>query len=90
MEEAEMVCDRVAVISKGQILAIGEPHILISELIGSQVVELNVNRGICIKVKGLGVPDNFVEQGSIPELMQECGYDANGIYNTIIDVAREI
>ncbi len=44
MEEAEMVCDRVAVISKGQILAIGEPHILISELIGSQVVELNVNR----------------------------------------------
>ncbi len=56
----------------------------------SAVCEYLSNRGICIKVKGLGVPDNFVEQGSIPELMQECGYDADGIYNTIIDVAREI
>ncbi len=44
MEEAEMICDRIAVMDKGQILAVGEPQKLIRQNIGTQVVELQVSR----------------------------------------------
>ena len=36
-----------------------------------------------IKVIGLGVPDKFVEQGTIKELRTECGYDTENIFKTI-------
>ena len=36
-----------------------------------------------IKVIGLGVPDKFVEQGTIKELRAECGYDTENIFKTI-------
>lgn len=36
-----------------------------------------------IKVFGLGVPDKFVEQGTIKELRAECGYDTENIFKTI-------
>jgi 1-deoxy-D-xylulose-5-phosphate synthase len=42
-----------------------------------------------IKVTGLGVPDRFIEQGSVPLLIKECGYDQESIYNTILNVAQE-
>ncbi|MEG0891285.1 MAG: 1-deoxy-D-xylulose-5-phosphate synthase [Bacteroidales bacterium] len=31
------------------------------------------------KVVGMGIPDNFVEQGSVDELISECGYNVNNI-----------
>lgn len=42
MEEAEEVCDRVAIIDRGKILAIGRPKDLVAELIGHQVLEFHV------------------------------------------------
>ncbi len=45
--------------------------------------------GKTVKIIGLGVPDSFIEQGSVAELVKECGYDTDGIYKTIIDVARK-
>ena len=36
-----------------------------------------------IKVIGLGVPDKFVEQGTIKELRAECGFDTENIFKTI-------
>jgi lipooligosaccharide transport system ATP-binding protein len=44
MEEAETICDRIAIMDKGQILAVGEPQKLIRDRIGTQVVELQVSR----------------------------------------------
>lgn len=44
MEEAERICDRIAIMDKGKILAIGEPHFLVRDHIGSQVIELQVQR----------------------------------------------
>lgn len=55
----------------------------------SAVSEYIASRALQIKVVGLGVPDRFIEQGSIPQLMQECGFDQDGIYNTIINVSKE-
>jgi lipooligosaccharide transport system ATP-binding protein len=44
VEEAQAICDRIAIMDKGKILAIGEPAILIDQLIGHQVVELEVGK----------------------------------------------
>ncbi|UOF00280.1 ABC transporter ATP-binding protein [Bdellovibrio reynosensis] len=43
MEEAEQMCDRVAVIDNGKILTVGKPKDLIRELIGKEVVEFDTN-----------------------------------------------
>lgn len=44
MEEAEQMCDRVAIIDDGKILTIGEPRKLIADLIGQEVVEFEVSQ----------------------------------------------
>lgn len=41
MEEAEQMCDRVAMMDQGKIIAIGEPQALIHEHIGREVVEFD-------------------------------------------------
>jgi ABC-2 type transport system ATP-binding protein len=43
MEEAERLCDRVAIIDHGTIIALGPPDELITRLGGDQVVEFSVN-----------------------------------------------
>lgn len=55
----------------------------------SAVSEYIASKAHKIKVVGLGVPDRFIEQGTVSQLMRECGYHQDGIYNTIINVARE-
>jgi len=40
MDEAERLCDRVAVVDKGKVIALGTPRELIASLGGEQVVEL--------------------------------------------------
>jgi 1-deoxy-D-xylulose-5-phosphate synthase len=51
--------------------------------LGSAVLEFLSDHGYHIPVKRLGIPDYFVEQGTIAELIHECGYDSEGICNTI-------
>ncbi len=53
---------------------------------GSAVLEFMSANGYSAQLKMLGVPDRFVEHGSIEELQQECGYDMNGIYHAAIDI----
>lgn len=43
MEEAEQMCDRVAIIDNGRILTVGTPRDLIRDLIGKEVVEFDTN-----------------------------------------------
>jgi len=43
MEEAEQMCDRVAIIDEGKILTVGRPKDLIHDLIGKEVVEFDTN-----------------------------------------------
>lgn len=47
--------------------------------LGSAVLEFMADHGYNAQIKRLGVPDRFIEQGSVGELHTECGYDANGI-----------
>jgi lipooligosaccharide transport system ATP-binding protein len=41
MEEAEYLCDRIAIVDHGKILALGKPSELIHELIGYEVIEFD-------------------------------------------------
>jgi ABC-2 type transport system ATP-binding protein len=45
MDEAERLCDRVAVIDHGQVIALGTPRALIARLGGDHVIEFAVAEG---------------------------------------------
>ncbi len=47
---------------------------------GSAVVEWLNDKGYKTKVIRLGIPDRFVDHGTQGQLYQECGFDAEGIY----------
>lgn len=50
----------------------------------SAVLEFMADHNYHPDFKRIGVPDKFVEHGSIPELFHLCGMDEEGIYKTII------
>jgi ABC-2 type transport system ATP-binding protein len=45
MDEAEKLCDRVAIVDHGKIITLGSPRALIQELGGDQVIEIEVANG---------------------------------------------
>lgn len=55
---------------------------------GSAILEFFSENSYDIKVKRMGLPDNFVEHGSIPELHHLCGIDKEGIENSIRDFLK--
>lgn len=50
---------------------------------GSAVLEFMCDNGYNSKVKRLGIPDFFIEQGTQPELIAECGFDSKGIVKAV-------
>jgi len=51
--------------------------------IGSAVIEFMVTHNYQAKIERLGVPDKFIDHGTQTELQHECGFDKEGIYNTV-------
>lgn len=51
--------------------------------LGSAVLEFMADHGYAPFVKRIGVPDQFIEHGSIPELYKLCGMDADSIAGVI-------
>ncbi len=50
----------------------------------SVVAEFIAAHGCDCTLTGLGIPDRFVEQGTPAELYQECGMDANSVYQALL------
>jgi 1-deoxy-D-xylulose-5-phosphate synthase len=50
---------------------------------GSGVTEILNSHGYRLPVLNLGLPDEFLEQGSREELLEQCGLDAEGIFRAI-------
>jgi 1-deoxy-D-xylulose-5-phosphate synthase len=50
---------------------------------GSAIIEFMCDNGYQASVKRLGVPDAFIDHGSQGELYEECGFDAESIYQVI-------
>jgi 1-deoxy-D-xylulose-5-phosphate synthase len=50
---------------------------------GSAVIEFMNLNNYGARIKTLGIPDNFVEQGTQRQLYKDCGYDPDGIANAV-------
>ena len=55
---------------------------------GSAILEFAAEFGYKIPIKILGIPDHFIEHGSIKELQHQTGLDPEGIAKTIEDFTR--
>lgn len=50
---------------------------------GSAILEFMADNGYTPKVQRIGVPDTFIEHGSLQELHRLCGMDEEGIFNQL-------
>ena len=57
---------------------------------GTAVAEVLIENNYQIPLKRLGVPDSFVEHGTVEELKHELGYDAEGIEKVVIQLLKSI
>lgn len=53
---------------------------------GSAILEFMADNGYNPLIKRIGLPDSFIEHGSINELYQLCGLDEESIYNELINL----
>ena len=53
--------------------------------LGSAVLEFMADNAYTPQIKRIGIPDEFVEHGSIPELYELCGMDAKSIAKVLIE-----
>jgi 1-deoxy-D-xylulose-5-phosphate synthase len=57
--------------------------------LGSAVVEFINDNNYNTSVKRLGVPDSFIEQGTVAELHRICGCDVEGIIETAKEITNQ-
>ncbi len=57
---------------------------------GSAVLEFMADHHYSAEVRRLGIPDSIVEHGEQPELHRECGYDADGIENAVLEMLEPV
>lgn len=53
---------------------------------GSAVLEFMAEKGNSAKIKILGIPDKFIEHGTLEDLYRECKIDSKGIVNTVAEM----
>ncbi len=51
--------------------------------LGSAIIEFASENGYSQKIIRMGIPDSFIEQGSISQLRSECGFDTDSIIAAI-------
>jgi len=56
---------------------------------GSAILEFMAQNALSASVKILGVPDKFIEHGSLEDLYSECGIDTEGIVASVLNVAEK-
>ena len=54
----------------------------------SEVSEYVASKGLKASVKGFGLPDRFIAQGTVGEQRQECGLDAESIYLELVGIFK--
>lgn len=57
---------------------------------GSAVLEFMNEHDYSCKVKRLGIPDRFIEHGSLTELHKHCEYDTQSIFDELITIYKSI
>jgi ABC-2 type transport system ATP-binding protein len=69
MDEAERLCDRVAIIDHGKVIALGSPRDLISQLGGEHVIEFSLESNGDRKIE----TDIFSSLDGVTEVVEESG-----------------
>jgi len=57
---------------------------------GTAVLEFVADNNYTCNVKRLGIPDRIVEHGSQQQLHKECGFDAEGIHKSILEILSPV
>ena len=82
MEEAERLCDRVAIMDHGKVIALGTPRELIASLGADHVVDFALTDG--------GIPEDLVEvlraMGGVSALRT----DGDGVSLTVVELHRAL
>jgi 1-deoxy-D-xylulose-5-phosphate synthase len=55
---------------------------------GSAVLEFMADHGYNAQIQRLGIPDTFIEQGSVAELHHACGFDTEGIASRLLQMMQ--
>ena len=55
---------------------------------GSAVLEFMADNGYHARVKRMGIPDSFIQHGTLPELHKECGYDYDAIWQEVTKICQ--
>ena len=55
---------------------------------GTAVLEFANENGYKNEIRILGIPDKIIEHGSPKELHRECGYDVEGIKETVLEMMK--
>ena len=58
--------------------------------LGSVVIDFMSENGYSAKIKKLGIPDYYVEQGTVAELHHECGFDKEGIVSALKEILGQV
>jgi 1-deoxy-D-xylulose-5-phosphate synthase len=56
--------------------------------LGTAVLEFMMDNGYHAAIRRLGIPDRFIEHGTIPDLHRECGYDEEGIRSAVMSLLK--
>ena len=56
---------------------------------GTAVIEFMVAHNYTASIKILGIPDHYIEHGTLRELHKECGFDTNGIADAVRQMMKE-
>ena len=51
---------------------------------GSAVLEFMADNGYTPRIKRIGVPDCFIEHGTVPQLYEICGMDEESILRALV------
>ena len=54
MDEAERLCDRIAIVDHGKVIALGSPAELIARLGGDHLIEFVLNEGTSLEAEAFG------------------------------------
>jgi 1-deoxy-D-xylulose-5-phosphate synthase len=55
---------------------------------GSAVLEFMADNGYQARVKRLGIPDVFVQHGSLEELYRDCAYDYKAVLDEVVNICQ--
>jgi ABC-2 type transport system ATP-binding protein len=86
MEEAERLCDRVAIVDQGKVIALGTPRELIATLGGEHVIEFTIGNGTAGGGTASVNQDDLRQLPSVLEVRAEdgrCSLSAGEVHVTI-------